>query len=195
MLYQIHRYPAELIDILRLTGGERVLIRPVLPQDAELTTAFFGGLSAAARYGRFMSPMRHLPPDLVRRFTQVDYAANLALVAETFENDQETVIAEARMSRVSEDEAEFAVSVAERWQRRGLASHLLGILARHASREGLRRLTGSALSINHAIQSLARKAGYDVHIDASDRTLVRIEIPLIRPQREAVSHSAATRAA
>lgn len=39
MLYQIHRYPAELIDVVWLAGGQRVVIRPVLPQDEDLTTA------------------------------------------------------------------------------------------------------------------------------------------------------------
>ena len=34
MLYQIHRYPADLIDVLRLPDGQRVVIRPMLPQDA-----------------------------------------------------------------------------------------------------------------------------------------------------------------
>ena len=49
MPYQIHRYPAELIDVIRLTSGERVVIRPVLPQDRELMVAFFHDLSADAR--------------------------------------------------------------------------------------------------------------------------------------------------
>ena len=33
MLYQIHRYPADLIDVVHLSDGQRVVIRPVLPQD------------------------------------------------------------------------------------------------------------------------------------------------------------------
>ena len=114
MLYQIHRYPAELIDVVRLAGGQRVVIRPVLPQDEELTDAFFRDLPAPARYDRFMSPMRSLPPELVKRFTNIDYADHLALVAEVFEDGRETVVAEARYVRGADPSAaEFAVSVAE----------------------------------------------------------------------------------
>jgi len=51
MIYQIHRYPAELIDVVVLSPGERVVIRPVLPQDEELTGAFF----RACRRGRAMT--------------------------------------------------------------------------------------------------------------------------------------------
>ena len=46
MTYQIHHYPAELIDVVHLDGGKRVVVRPVLPQDADLTGAFFRDLSA-----------------------------------------------------------------------------------------------------------------------------------------------------
>src|SRR5215210_8270051 len=99
MTYQIHRYPAELIDVVRLGGGERVVVRPVLPQDEDLTSAFFRDLSAPARYDRFMTNMRELPSELLRRFTQVDYADHLALVAEVFSDGRETVIAEARYVR------------------------------------------------------------------------------------------------
>jgi hypothetical protein len=35
MIYQIHRYPAELIDLMNLADGTRILVRPVLPQDVE----------------------------------------------------------------------------------------------------------------------------------------------------------------
>ena len=134
MTYQIHRYPAELIDVVRLGDGERVVIRPVLPQDEDLTTAFFRSLSAPARYDRFMTSLRELPPELMRRFTQVDYADHLALVAEVFVDGRETVIAEARyVRRPDSPVAEFAVSVAEAWQGKRLASLLLGKLACRAA--------------------------------------------------------------
>src|SRR5437868_1798701 len=141
MIYQIHRYPADLIDVVRLAGGERVVVRPVLPQDEDLTVAFFRNLSAPARYDRFMTSMRELPPEMLRRFTQVDYADHLALVAEVFVDGRETVIAEARYVRRPESlDAEFAVSVAEAWQGKKLASLLLGKLACRAAAAGVQRI-------------------------------------------------------
>ena len=164
MLYQIHRYPADLIDVVRLDAKRRLVIRPVLPQDAELTTAFFGRLPAAARYDRFMSPMRCLPPDLIKRFTNVDYTDHLALVAEAFEDGQEIVVAEARYVRLAADPTavEFAVSVAERWQGNGLAQLLLSKLAQRAATAGIRRIVGETLATNARMLHLARKAGFSV---------------------------------
>src|SRR5436853_378580 len=99
MLYQIHRYPADLIDVVHFKDGTRVVVRPVLPQDQDITSAFFSSLSPPSRYDRFMSPVREVSAEILERFTQVDYAEHLALVAEVFIDGRETVIAEARYVR------------------------------------------------------------------------------------------------
>jgi hypothetical protein len=114
MTYQIHRYPTELIDVIHLTDGERVVIRPVLPQDRELMVAFFHDLPADARCSRFMHAVSEPSPELLREFTQVDYVNHVALVAEVFVDGRETAIGEARYVRTADpSSAEVAVSVAE----------------------------------------------------------------------------------
>jgi acetyltransferase len=181
MLYQIHHYPADLIDVVRMPGGRRVLIRPVLPQDAELTSAFFGSLPARSRYDRFMAPMPSLPPELVKRFTNIDYANHLALVAEVFAGGRETVVAEARYARGPDPAvAEFAVAVAEDWQGQGLASLLLAKLLCRAAGAGITRIVGETLATNARMLHLARKAGFAVKPSADMRGRMVLE-KLLRP--------------
>jgi RimJ/RimL family protein N-acetyltransferase len=177
MLYQIHHYPADLIDVIHLAGGKRVVIRPVLPQDADLTRDFFGNLPAPDRYDRFMSPMRTLPAELLRRFTDVDYADHLALVAEVFEGGKEVVVAEARYVRNADDPsvAEFAVSVADQWQGKGLASNLLAKLLCRASTDGVERMTGETLATNDRMLHLARKAGFTIKRSTEVRGVMLLE--------------------
>ena len=175
MLYQIHRYPADLIDVVRYADGERIVIRPVLPQDEDLTSAFFRGLSAPSRYQRFMSPVRELPPALLHRFTHVDYADHLALVAEVFVEGRETVIAEARYVRGEDDSAEFAVSVAEPWRGRGLARTLLGKLACRAADAGIRRMVGETLASNERMLHLVRRAGFTIKRSPDVRGVMLLE--------------------
>jgi acetyltransferase len=177
MLYQIHRYPADLIDVVRLRRGGRILIRPVLPQDEDLTSAFFGRLPARARYERFLAPVRDLSPELVKRFTNIDYATHLALVAETFTGGHETVVAEARYAPTAGDAsaAEFAVSVAEDWQGRGLASLLLAKLLCRATAAGIARVVGETLASNEKMLHLARKAGFAVTPSAEVRGVILLE--------------------
>ena len=182
MTYQIQRYPAELIDLVRLAGGTRVVVRPVLPQDEDLTRAFFRDLSAPARYDRFMTNLREFPSELMRRFTQIDYTSHLALVAEVFVDGRETVIAEARYVRGPDATvAEFAVSVAEAWQGKRLASLLLEKLACRAAAGGVRRLVGETLATNAKMISLARKAGFTVLPSPDVRGLMLMERVLDAP--------------
>jgi acetyltransferase len=176
MLYQIHRYPADLIDVVRIGGGQRVLIRPVLPQDEGVTSAFFGSLPARARHDRFLAPVRDLTPELVKRFTNVDYAGHLALLAEVFSGGRETVVAEARYMRGDDPSvAEFAVSVAADWQGRGLASLLLAKLLCRAASAGIERVVGETLATNAAMLHLARKAGFTMTPSTEVRGIVLLE--------------------
>lgn len=180
MLYQIHRYPADMIDVVHLPVGadapERVVIRPVLPQDDRLTGDLFEGLSNGARQARFMAPIRTVPAALLRDFTQVDYANHLALVAEVFVDGREQVVAEARyVCSADGRSAEFAVTVAEAWQGRGLASLMLGKLACRARAAGVRTLLGETLASNAAMLHLARKAGFATRASPDVRGVVLLE--------------------
>jgi acetyltransferase len=177
MQYQIHHYPADLIDVVWLRDGQRVLIRPVLPQDEKLTSAFFSDLPARARYDRFMAAIPELPSTLIKRFTNVDYVSHVALVAEVFTGGRETVVAEARYACGADDPAtaELAISVAADWQGRGLASLLLGKLICRAASAGLVRMVGETLAGNAAMLHLARKAGFTATPSREVRGVVLLE--------------------
>ncbi len=133
--YTIPHYPVHLIDVVRLAGASRVIIRPALPQDAELQQDFFRALSAKSRYGRFMTPLTELPEALVQRFSSIDYTSHLALLAEVFIGGRQTMIGEARYIVDPSDPTagEFAITVADRWQLHGLARILLDRLERQAA--------------------------------------------------------------
>ena len=60
----------------------------------------------------------------------------------------------------TEAAAEFAVSVAEAWQGKGLARLMLGKLVCHAAADGIERIVGETLAGNVRMLSLARKAGF-----------------------------------
>src|SRR5258706_16355585 len=118
----IHPYPAQLEGEIALRDGTRVLVRAIRPEDVELLTRFFNGLSERSRYQRFMQHLAHLPPKMLARFTQLDYDRELALVA-LFEGE---FIAVGRYAPTLDGEnAEFALVVADAWQGKGLGRRLL----------------------------------------------------------------------
>jgi acetyltransferase len=144
-------------------------------RDRELMVAFFHDLSADARCERFMHPVSEPSSELLRQFTQVDYANHVALVAEVFADGRETVISEARYVPADPSSAEVSVSVAEPWQGKGLAKVLLTKLECRAAAAGVRRIFGETLASNERMLSLARKAGFVISESLSARGVMRLE--------------------
>jgi len=71
-------------------------------------------------------------------------------------------VAEAQYAMRDGNEAEFAVSVADGWQGKGLGSLLLSKLLCQASKAGIARVVGETLATNGTMLHLARKAGFTV---------------------------------
>ena len=183
---QRHRYPVELIDLLRAGDGERVVIRPVLPQDRDRLAAFFRALSADSRCNRFLHPVSEPSTELLRQLAEVDHLDHVALVALSFAAGNVTVIADARYVRAADpSSAEISLAVAESWQGKGLAELLLMRLARRAAAAGFRSVIGETFAANAKMLSLARELGFA--ISAAARGIVRLERRLPLPSATAAA--------
>jgi acetyltransferase len=171
-----HRYPFDLVDVWHARKGERVLIRPVHPQDLELAREFVRGLSPESRYNRFHQPLNDLTPQMARWATHVDYERHMALIAVVYQDGRETEIGAARyVAEASDPEtAEFAVAVADAWHGQGVAERLLRALIESASRKGLRWLQGDVLADNRAMLALARKLGFEVRRAGRDARIAQV---------------------
>jgi acetyltransferase len=147
---------------LALRDGRRVVLRPLRSVDASAEQDFVRALSDTSRYLRFHVGLRELPPGLLRQLTEVDQAQHVAIVARMVEGDGQasTVVADARYV-LSDDarEAEFAVVVADGWQRQGLARLMLQSLMHHARERGVQRLVGDVLADNLPMRALVRESG------------------------------------
>src|SRR5690606_20175948 len=77
----IHPYPTTLERRYVLRDGTPLTIRPIRPEDAPLEARFVAGLSERSRYLRFMYVLKELTPEMLSRFTQIDYDREMALIA------------------------------------------------------------------------------------------------------------------
>ena len=168
----IHPYPLELESEMRLRDGRMVEVRPIRPEDAAREKRFFERLSQRSRFQRFMQYLRELPPEMLARFTQIDYDRELALVA-LWEGE---FVAVGRYAPTAESSsAEFALAVADDWQGKGLGHELLERLARSAKAAGYRELVGEILEANHDMLGLAAHLGFTQRARTADTvTVVRI---------------------
>ncbi|HKX43761.1 MAG TPA: GNAT family N-acetyltransferase [Burkholderiaceae bacterium] len=170
------RSVADCRERIELADGRHVIVCPVDPADARAEQVFVAdGLSPASRYRRFHFGLRQLPDELVRQMTEIDQWQHVALVARPAGDPHGAIVADARYVRSdAAAEAEFAIAVADAWQRVGLARELLLRLARHARAAGVRHLYGDVLWGNQPMIALARALGGALERHPGDATLLRV---------------------
>ena len=155
------RYPEHLVSTWTAPDGTRVTIRPIRPEDAAIERDFVNALSPETKYLRFMSTLKELTPAMLTRFTQIDYDRDMALVAVVQEGVSEREIGVCRYVRNPDGAScEFAIVVAEAWQRRGLGRHLRARLIAIARERGIDRMTGQVLLANPGMLDLLAKLGF-----------------------------------
>lgn len=167
--------------------GTRLAIRPIRPDDAAREQAFVRGLSPDSRQRRFMDAVRELAPAQLARFTRIDPAREVALVALRRVDGQREDEEEVAVARFATDAdgvgCEFAIVVADAWQRRGLGRHLMRRLIEAATRRGLRYIWGQVLADNHGMLALARSLGFAVEPVPQEPGLRRVILMLESPGR------------
>lgn len=156
-----------------LRDGTEVLIRPINKDDAVLERDFIAGLSLETRYFRFLDGMKTPSPELIRKLTDVDQRDNVAYIALVGEGAAQREIGVCRYC-VDEggEAAEFAVTVGDAWQHKGLATLLMRHLTDVARARGLKRLYSLDAADNLSMRDFAQQQGLQRHTVEDDATLV-----------------------
>jgi len=175
----IHPYPSNWISRFQLPEGQDITIRPIRPEDAAIERAFVRKLSPEARYLRFNQALRELSQELLVRFTQLDYHRELALIATTPVAGEETEIAVARFfPNPDARSAEFAVVIADDWQRHGLGTRLMNQLIAASREKGFETLEGEVLARNTAMLRFTEKLGFRASEKEDDPDVLRVTLVL-----------------
>lgn len=165
---------------VRLRDGSRALTWSVLPEDREAIREGYERLSDRSRYHRFLAGVPHLTDQLLRHLVdEVDGVDHVALVLFVVDDDNEALPAGvARVIRYPDrpDVADVAVTVADEWQGRGVATALLEQLMRERPR-GVRRLETTVAADNAASLAMLRRLGPTTVVDEGDaRLAVRVDL-------------------
>ncbi|MGA7180827.1 MAG: bifunctional acetate--CoA ligase family protein/GNAT family N-acetyltransferase [Thiobacillaceae bacterium] len=168
----IHPYPAHLVSHWQLPNGMDVTIRPIRPEDAEITQAFVRGLSEEAKYFRFMDAVRELSPAMLARLTQIDYDREMALLMVTEIDGHEVEMGVARYAvDASFANGEFALVVDDRWQHQGIGHKLMNVLMDVARAKGVKVLEGEVLKSNHKMLHLVEGLGFRIEPHPEDYSI------------------------
>ncbi len=174
-------YPAHMVGERTLRDGRRYTIRPIRAEDGTRLQRFVRGLSEQSRYFRFISTLTELTPQMLARYTQIDYDRELALVATIGPDDpqaadgDETILGVVRyLLNPDRETCEFAIAIADRLHGQGLGTTLMQAIVDAARAKGLRRIEGFVLAINAPMMGLMRALGFRIETDLDDPALKRV---------------------
>lgn len=159
----IHPYPTQLISTWQTPNGTPITIRPIRPEDAHAEQEFIGNLSPAAKYFRFMHEVKELTPEMLVRFTQIDYEREMAFVATLTKENKEFIVGISRYyTQANSEVCEFALAVTDAWQNQSIGSHLMMILMETAKAKHIKTMIGRILSDNFNMLELVKNLGFDI---------------------------------
>ena len=163
-----------------LPDGTRVLIRPLLYSDRPELAAGFEQLSAQSRHLRFISAPTKLSDQDLEYLTNLDYRNHFAWVAFASDEPGSPGIGVARYIRdpAAPTTAEVAVTVTDRFQRRGLGTLLTRLLAEVAAANGITTFVNYVLWENADVVAQLTSEGARVSCDEPGVARVELDIPI-----------------
>lgn len=184
-------YPAQLERQCTLRDGRPFVLRPIQAEDGERLQRLVRGLSERSRYMRFISALNELSPRMLARYTQLDYDRELALAAVIGPDatgigagpgaDGESIIGVVRyLLNPDRRSSEFAIAIADDFQRQGLGSLLMKAIIEQARDRGLERIEGFVLATNAPMLQLMQALDFAIQSDRDDPSMKRVWLDLQR---------------
>lgn len=171
----IHPYPHELTQHYVTPSGIGVTVRPIRPEDAQMETDFVSRLSEQTKYFRYHRALQELTPEMLVRFTQIDYDREMAFVAIS---EDATLPRELGVGRYSVNpdghSVEFSLVVADDCQHLGIGAKLMRTLMQSAKEKGMLFFEAEVLKSNEAALSMLQKLGFSIETVATNEALVRV---------------------
>lgn len=165
----------------RLPDGTRVFLRALRAADLEHAQAYFSGFSEQSKYLRFMTPTPTLTAETLALVVAALHEARAGIsVAIIDHGQQELLIGGARIVPTQRRSCcEFALSIVDAWQGRGLGTILMREAVRLARQLGYHRIEGSVLTINSKMLKVAQRLKFRLRTDPEDPSVTIVSRALL----------------
>jgi acetyltransferase len=165
--FAIRPYPKEWERDAELREGTKILVRPVRPEDERLYPAFLAAVTPQDLRLRFFAPVKEFGHTFIARFTQIDYARAMALIA--IEQSSGNMLGVVRLhADANYERGEYAILVRSDLKGRGLGYLLMQMIIDYARAEDLKVIEGQVLAENTAMLAMCRELGFSVSPDLSE---------------------------
>jgi acetyltransferase len=174
----IEPYPAALEHEVEI-DGERLLIRPIRPEDELCLVEMVGRSTPQDVRLRFLGALKEFPHLMAARLSQIDYDREMALVAIGADSgdNKDCILGVSRIVATPEnDRAEFAVMVRSDMKGRGVGFQLMQDILACARARGVGEVFGDVLSENTTMLQMASELGFAR--ETTENGVVRLSITL-----------------
>jgi RimJ/RimL family protein N-acetyltransferase len=147
-----------------LRDGEKVLVRPLKPDDAALYPDFLAEVSADDLRLRFFVPLREVSRRLIDKLVHYDPEHAMAFIA--ISESSGRMLGVVRLhDEPGGDDAEFAILVRSHLKGHGLGWLLMKQMIAYARRKGLQIVHGQVLDENASMLQMCSELGFHVADD------------------------------
>ena len=158
-----------------LDDGKKLTLRHITPGDAVIEQTFVRKLSVQSRYMRFHGTIKELSEKDLASFTNPDpLNAEALIILYKGEQGEEEVGVARFVIDPDGNGCEFAVVVADEWQKHGLGEKLMQALISHANSRGIKRIHGSVLKNNREMLQFVKGLGFEVTVDPDDSSVLQV---------------------
>jgi len=170
-------YPEEYVSKATLKDGTELTLRPIKPEDEPLWLELLRSCSKESLYLRFRSLFHWDRHEIATQFCFIDYDREIAIVAEIVEDGKRKILGIGRLIADPDHEVvEYAVLIADAWQKRELGAMLTDRCIEIAKHWNLRKIVATTTTNNHAMIAVFKKRGFTVTFDTDE--MVEVELDL-----------------
>jgi acetyltransferase len=157
----ISPYPKKYELLWTLKNGQKVLLRPIKPEDEPMWLEMFQNFSEESIRYRFFEMLRDTPHEIRVRYCNIDYDREIAIVAETTTGGKRRLLGVTRLSIEPDGKSgELAFIVGDEWQNLGLGTKIVDYTLEIAKEMGIERVYSIMLIDNYRAMSLTKKMGF-----------------------------------
>jgi acetyltransferase len=176
----IRPYPKELEEEFVLASGQKVLLRPIRPEDEPQHYEFLSKITLEDIRYRFFGLVRRLPHSEMARLTQIDYDREMAFIATPLTDrgqSRETLGVVRTITDSNNDQAEYAILVRSDLKGQRLGWKLLDKMVHYCRSRGTKEIVGQILRDNTKMLDLVFGMGFKSH-PQPDEDIIEVVLKL-----------------
>ena len=168
-----------------LRDGEKVLLRPLKPEDAALYPDFLSEVTSDDLRLRFFAPMRQVAPELIDKLVHYDPVKAMAFIA--IEERTGRMLGVVRLHDESDGKnGEFAILLRSWLKGHGLGWLMMKHMIANAKEKGLKAVRGQVLSENVTMLQMCQELGFHIADDPGEHGVKQVALPLDEVPAEAL---------